>query len=172
MIQCKECGAEMDVFDEYCPNCGATNEWGKGSGLTYRGDSRNAAEMPNNEYVNAEDSRGVAFLSYIGLLLIVPILKAKDSEFIRFHVNQGIIVQLFNLICDCTMLGLVNLSIHFDRLYSQTLDNGYQTLTVVMALLTLIVFIISFICWIVPLRGSLRGVRQKAPIIGNIRLIK
>ena len=32
----------------------------------------------------------IALLSYLGILFIIPLLVAKDDEFVKFHVKQGI----------------------------------------------------------------------------------
>ena len=40
-----------------------------------------AADVQNNKVM--------AVLSYIGILVLIPILAAKESPFARFHANQG-----------------------------------------------------------------------------------
>ena len=39
-----------------------------------------------------EKNKFMAILSYLGILVIVPILAAKESKFARFHANQGLIL--------------------------------------------------------------------------------
>ena len=41
----------------------------------------------------------MAVLAYIGPLVIVPILLAKDSKFAKFHSNQGLVLFLLAIIC-------------------------------------------------------------------------
>lgn len=41
----------------------------------------------------------MAVLAYIGPLVIIPILVAKDSKFAKFHANQGLILFLIALVC-------------------------------------------------------------------------
>lgn len=36
------------------------------------------------------DNRAMAALSYLGPLVLVPVLAAKESGFVRFHANQGL----------------------------------------------------------------------------------
>jgi|DewCreStandDraft_4_1066084.scaffolds.fasta_scaffold00406_27 uncharacterized membrane protein len=36
------------------------------------------------------DVRSVAWLSYLGLLLLVPLVVHKDNEFAKFHIKQGL----------------------------------------------------------------------------------
>jgi len=40
----------------------------------------------------------LAFLSYIGLLFLIPMLVAKDDEFVKFHVKQGITLFIAEVI--------------------------------------------------------------------------
>lgn len=41
----------------------------------------------------------MAVLAYIGPLVIIPILLAKDSKFAKFHSNQGLVLFLLAIIC-------------------------------------------------------------------------
>lgn len=38
-----------------------------------------------------------AILAYFGLLVLVPILSAKDSKFAQFHANQGLILLIVSI---------------------------------------------------------------------------
>lgn len=49
------------------------------------------ASDPNNETV-------MAILAYLGILVIVPILVAKDSEFVMYHANQGLVLFIAEII--------------------------------------------------------------------------
>lgn len=170
MVKCKNCGEEMDVLATYCPYCGATNDW-VGSDVTYNGNSKSVIKVPDVTYTE-EQNKGVAFLSYIGILLIVPLLKSKDSQFVRFHANQGIVVQIFSLIGDCIMLGLYHLSNIFAEWYAETWETFYRGLSVACGVTTVVIFVICFICWVVPLSGAIKGEYRKAPVIGNIKILR
>jgi len=41
---------------------------------------------------DAEDNKLMGILAYLGILVIVPILAAKESPFAKFHSNQGLIL--------------------------------------------------------------------------------
>ena len=45
-----------------------------------------------------EKNKVMGVLAYIGLLVLVPLLAAKDSPFAQFHANQGIILLIFGFI--------------------------------------------------------------------------
>ncbi len=44
--------------------------------------------MNNQNYV--DQGKGIAWLSYFGILVIIPILLQKDNPYVKFHVRQGI----------------------------------------------------------------------------------
>ena len=43
---------------------------------------------------DAEDNKIMGILAYLGILVLVPILAAKESPFARFHANQGLILLI------------------------------------------------------------------------------
>ncbi len=47
---------------------------------------------------HGEERRVVAALSYVGILFLIPLLIAKESEFAKFHVRQGIILFIIEVI--------------------------------------------------------------------------
>ncbi len=52
------------------------------------------------EKKSSSDSKGknmIAILSYFGILLIIPFLVAKDDEFVKYHVKQGLVLLIAEL---------------------------------------------------------------------------
>jgi uncharacterized membrane protein len=50
--------------------------------------------------IGAEDiekGKGMAWLSYIGILWLIPLLAMKDNAFCKFHVKQGIMLTLYGV---------------------------------------------------------------------------
>jgi len=47
-------------------------------------------ETPPAQGQPVDQSRVFAALSYFGLLLVIPLLLARDNEFVKFHLKQGI----------------------------------------------------------------------------------
>lgn len=37
-------------------------------------------------------------LSYLGILVIIPFLMAKDDPFVKFHVKQGLVLAIIGLV--------------------------------------------------------------------------
>lgn len=46
---------------------------------------------PNNTTV-------MGVLSYLGILVIIPYLMSKDNSFVKFHVKQGIVLVVIELV--------------------------------------------------------------------------
>lgn len=42
--------------------------------------------------VKKEQPNAIAALSYIGILVLVPLLAVKDDEFVKFHTKQGLVL--------------------------------------------------------------------------------
>ena len=58
--------------------------------------AENPIIIPSDEDIQA--NKYMAILSYFGIFLLIPMLARKDSEFCRFHVNQGILLLILNLV--------------------------------------------------------------------------
>lgn len=40
------------------------------------------------------NNKSIALLSYLGILVLVPLLTAKDDEFVQFHAKQGLVLLI------------------------------------------------------------------------------
>ena len=53
-------------------------------------------------YIEVEQNKFMAVLSYFGLLVLLPIFLARDSKYVSFHINQGLLFTgltvAFNLV--------------------------------------------------------------------------
>lgn len=47
---------------------------------------------------DVEKNKVMACLAYIGILVLVPLLAAKESPFARYHTNQGLILVIATII--------------------------------------------------------------------------
>lgn len=71
--------------------------------------------------LDAKKNSGVATLSYLGILFIVPLFGNRDSKFAQFHAKQGIVLfgleiiaftfSWFPVIGQLTVLALILISI-------------------------------------------------------------
>lgn len=53
--------------------------------------------MPK-EQKNSQQGNAMAILSYLGILVIIPLLVAKDDEFVRYHSKQGLVLLVVGVV--------------------------------------------------------------------------
>ena len=45
-----------------------------------------------------KETNAIALFSYLGILLVIPLLVAKEDPFVKFHVKQGLVLLIAGLI--------------------------------------------------------------------------
>lgn len=108
------------------------------------------------EQEDIEKNKVLSIFAYLSWLLLIPLFAAKDSKFARYHVNQGLILAIIEIVS-----------------------------WVVFGILTIIPAI-GFIFWILGILVSLccvalavlgiinvaNGKAKELPFIGKIRILK
>ena len=105
--------------------------------------------------------KGMAILSYFGILVLIPIFAAKNDPFARYHANQGLV--LFILLTVCSVLSNVLTNILYD--ISPVL------VLVVSGLFGLLTFVFCIFALIGIIRAA-KGQMKPLPIIGGIKILK
>lgn len=59
----------------------------------HNGSEKNEGHQPKASNDNSNDT-AMGILSYLGILVIIPIIVAQDSEFAMYHANQGLILLI------------------------------------------------------------------------------
>ena len=44
------------------------------------------------------NNKGITYLSYLGILALIPFMTEKDDEFVQFHAKQGLNLFIFEII--------------------------------------------------------------------------
>ncbi len=106
MSFCTNCGTEIKDGAKFCPKCGSPapdlNSYARTPSTpvqtspTYQGQP--AAES------NSQVFAIIAYITWIGLL-VAALARDKNDEFVRFHVNQSLVIWLFGLIGIIPFLG-------------------------------------------------------------------
>lgn len=116
--------------------------------------------MPETKSNNSNDTL-MGVLSYLGILFLIPLLAAKDSDFAQFHAKQGL--NLF-------ALEVVLYVVQF-LLGMMLLAGGFGF----FAFLSLVLWV----AWIGVLVLSIVGIvnvvnkkKEPLPVIGNVKLMK
>ena len=110
-----------------------------------------------NEYDpdDIKNNTVMSVLAYLGILVLVPILAAKESKFARFHANQGLLLLILEIAS-----GVISW----------------------LGKIPLVGFVFSIASWIVSLAGivlavlgiinAANGKAKELPVIGQFRLLK
>jgi len=111
-------------------------------------------------YDDIEKNKGMAVLSYFGLLVLIPLLAVKDSRFARFHANQGLVLFL------CEVGLVIVLSILQAILLAISWRLGF--LVTILWLLMIPLAVVA----IIGILNAINGKAKELPVIGKIKLIK
>lgn len=91
-----------------------------------------------------EKAKGMAWLAYLGILFLVPMLSLKDNAFAKFHVKQGIMLLIF----------IVAISI-------------IAVIPFIGWLIAAVGYIFYMVMFIMGIINSLQGKYWKMPLLGN-----
>lgn len=106
-------------------------------------------EESNSKEVEVDNEQLMGILAYLGILVIIPLVAAKDSDFVMYHVNQGLI-----LLIAWVILGAFN---------------------IIPLLGQLIWFFGSIVLFVFVILGIINVTKEKRkplPVIGKFKLLK
>lgn len=98
---------------------------------------------------DALENRGMGFLCYLNILFLIPLFARPDSQFLRYHCNQGLVLTLFSI--------LVRIC---------------YSVPVLGWIAGAIGSVFAFYCFIQGIMNVSAGKRSPLPVIGQITLIK
>ena len=110
---------------------------------------------------DAEDNKIMGVLAYLGILVLVPILAAKESPFARFHANQGLILLIVALILSVA-IGILSTILAFISL----------SLAILTGVLSFAVSIGCLVYMIIGIMNAVKGEMKELPIIGKYTILK
>lgn len=116
-----------------------------------------------NEYfdqADVEKNKLMAVLSYLGILVVIPIIVAPDSKFVRYHANQGLL-----LLVTSAVYGVITRIL--------TLVVGW--IPVVGAIILMLFSLIGLVIFVFAILGiinAIQGNAKELPIIGSYRILK
>ena len=136
-MNCDNCGAYVSERGRFCVSCGK--------------DTGSATANENVYYSTdvVEPERDIlAVFCYMGIFLIIPYIIRPGSRFIRYHVNQGIVLLL--LAIACAIVSIVPIL-------------GW--------LAAVVAGLFTFVCWIIGIVNVLKGRMSPLPIIGKYTVL-
>ena len=126
----------------------------------------NILDMPDTtSYYSRSDIEGnklMAVLSYLGILVLIPILAAKDSPFAKFHATQGLNLLIVSVAWSIVsgIIGAILGAI------------GVTFLSVMWSIITWLVSIVIFLTMVIGIINAAQGKAKELPIIGGFRILK
>ncbi|MGI6743732.1 MAG: hypothetical protein ACOX4O_08750 [Eubacteriales bacterium] len=168
MRTCRYCGKQSSDDSKFCTDCGAafdnSGEKSNKTSTDFEGQAKaifdtpdHTSKMdPNDIYTN----KAMALLSYLGILVLIPLFAAKDSAYTRFHASQGLtlfIVEIVYTVLNRLIMALFGKMFIIGPLFSMIF------LALGIALLGLAVF--GIICVV-------QNKAKELPFIGSLHIIK
>lgn len=187
-MYCPNCGLEIQGSTKFCPNCGTpiapiSAEPQPEPEPTPEPEPEPEPEpipeptpepeptpQPVEEQpIQTEEpnsmEKTLALEAYLGILVLAPLFGAKKSPFVRFHVNQGIIL--------CALAIVLSTMIIINSAISAAV--GALWLTIILGLLSGLYGII--LCGVtafavIGIINALKGKMKPLPLIGKFKIIK
>lgn len=103
-----------------------------------------------------EQNKVMAILAYLGWLVIIPLLAARNSKFARFHANQGLILAIVATVVYVVLAILTLIPVIRWIFY------------IVEAVFGVVVFILA----VMGIINAVNGKAKDLPVIGSFRLLK
>lgn len=169
---CGNCGNKVDDNVKFCPSCGEVM-----SVDSKEGDTATAQESSNNKNTNtysgatseekdAEDNKMMGVIAYI--LFFIPLLAGpKDSKFVKYHTNQGLVLFIVTIAW-----------VIIERILSSILVAIFFRIPFVWALISIILWVLSLVTYvfaalaIIGIINAANGTKKPLPVIGGIEILK
>ena len=126
-------------------------------------DKKNVEDLMNTPDTTAEfdqsdidNNKVMGVLSYLGILVIIPLLAAKESKFARFHANQGLILVIVEILA-AAVLGALS---------------GIPLIGWIFSIASALIGIASLVLAIIGIVNVVNGKAKELPIIGGYKLLK
>lgn len=144
MAFCKNCGAQLEENVRFCANCGSAVD---GSAPAAKA-ARNTDYTAEFDALDISETKYLSLFCYLGVLFMVLAVAVKPhSQFVRFHVNQGLLLMILSfasgIICIIPILGWI---------------------------IGAVGGIFTVVCIIIGIVNCCTGKAKELPLIGRIRI--
>ncbi|MBI4100953.1 hypothetical protein HY441_00580 [Candidatus Microgenomates bacterium] len=112
-----------------------------------------SAPAPSADQSDVEKNKVYAVLAYLGILVLVPLLTAKDSRFAKYHANQGLVLFIADIVVWLAYWVLLFVSPFFVFFFW-------------------IVWLGILVLHIIGIVNAAQGQMKPLPIVGGIQLVK
>jgi uncharacterized membrane protein len=113
-----------------------------------------------------EQNKVMAVLSYFGILVLIPLLAAKESRFARFHAGQGL--NLLIALVGWTIVHRVLMAIFRAILLNSATWRLYSLIGTILSLVYLAFTVLA----VIGIINALNGKAKELPVTGKYKLLK
>lgn len=166
MAYCAKCGTQMEEGQKFCDACGAPAEGGEqqqaGGTDAFEQFTNTTDETSAYEQQDIAQNKGMAILSYLGFLVLIPIFGAKNSRYAQFHANQGLVLFITEV-----ALGIV-MAILKAPFRNGLLGGISLLLGSVHSIASLLLLVLA----ILGIVNAAQGRAKELPVLGKFRILK
>lgn len=102
---CKYCGNEISGNPKFCPSCGADLRDAK-TESNYSNNNQQTRQSSSQSGAPCNDSIAIiAYLTWIGFIVALILNKDNNNDFVKFHLNQALVLNLFAFIGLIPLIG-------------------------------------------------------------------
>ena len=151
MAFCTNCGTELPEGAKNCPNCGTASA----TEPEVKKSLDSILDTPEVEVdpTDANNNKVMGVLAYLGILVLIPILAAKESPFARYHANQGLVLWITEMIA-----GVVG--------------SVFALIPILGGLLSTALSLATLALTIIGIVNVCNGKAKELPLIGKFTLLK
>lgn len=173
MAFCEHCGAKLEEGEVFCGCCGTkvvktypSPPVGQDATQSTYSQEQCMAEAGGKgkleEYSDWEVQSGklMGVLSYCSIFVLIPLLVKKDNRFVRFHVNQGLIL----------FAGEAFL-IFIEKIKPVSADS-FIVFVILFWLLRIHIIMWTGILSLNGIVNVLQGKAERVPVFGGIKILK
>lgn len=166
---CGNCGEKIEEGKNFCPACGKAVDEKK---------TEKKEEEKTEKKVTAKEgdnTKLMGVLSYI--VFFIPLLTGshKKSTFVKYHVNQGIILAIFSVaysIVANILMSVIKVNGSCGTWFGYDLGNYCKVTPIWLRIPLNVVYIgISALC-VIGIINVVKGRKKTLPIIGKFTIIK
>lgn len=188
MEKCPKCNKTVKKGDMFCSACGETLKESKNKGTKTKedeifnkiGDNLEKildTEDTSKDYTkkDIDNNKGMAILSYIGPLALIPYFKAKNSKYAYYHAIQGMNLLIIWIVYTIVSALLYTIKITTSCEHSAVFGTITNCTKVTPWWITLPLDIIGLLFFALSVIGivyALTGKAKKLPIVDKVNVIK
>lgn len=176
MQYCSKCGQEIPPNSKFCPNCGRPIEQEEKDSFVDRVVQEwNDADDHTNEFHPAEiqNNKGMAVISYLGLLVFIPIIARLNVRYVRFHANQGLVLLIFSTaynIARSILMAILRGVFSVVDIWLWNTAGG--VVCGIVGTVTWIAGLVFLVLMILGIVNAANGRAKELPVIGKLRIFK